>query len=178
MPHKCLKKVNTYYYATRDMSKNPTSNSNIHTNKEEDYIGYFVRKLYHDPKLLKPAALLYIAQRNFSNRNKAFSNISDNYLYEQMVIYELPDNDTTVELKKKFDYEMFYKDNDSLNGVTSILKTKCKGEDSKGREIHVTTMYNNDPIIEPVLWNPNNYIRFRKITIRRVKFGKHVNCKK
>ena len=73
---------------------------------------------------------------------------------------------------------MFYIDNNSLNGVTSILKTKCKGEDSKGREIHVTTRYNNDPKIEPVSWNPNNYIRFRKITISRVKFGKHVNCKK
>jgi hypothetical protein len=73
---------------------------------------------------------------------------------------------------------MFYRDNGSLNGVTSILKTKCKGGDSKGREIYVTTRYNNDPITDPVSWNLNNYIRFRKITISRVKFGKHVNCKK
>lgn len=107
MPHKCLKKVNTYYYATRDMNKNSTSNSNIHTNREEDYIGYFVRKLYYDPQLLKPAAFLHIAQHNFSNRNKAFSNISDNYLYEQMEIYELPDSDTTVELKKNLSMKCF-----------------------------------------------------------------------
>jgi hypothetical protein len=89
------------------MNKNSTSNSNIHTNREEDYIGYFVRKLYYDPQLLKPAAFLHIAQHNFSNRNKAFSNISDNYLYEQMEIYELPDSDTTVELKKNLSMKCF-----------------------------------------------------------------------
>jgi hypothetical protein len=177
MPDKCLKKVNTYYYSTRDMQSNSTSNSNIQTNAEGDYIGFFFRCIYYDSSLLNLAGFLHIKQTNISNRNEKFSNIADSYLSEHMDIFELP-KDNNAELQKKFEYEMFYKDNYSLNGVTSILKTKSKGVDNKGRKIHVTTIYNNDPLKDPVSWNPNNYIRFRKITINRQKLGKCVNCKK
>lgn len=161
-----MKTVATYYYATRDISGNATNNVNSNTNSDGDYVIYSTRLLYKDKYLSKPVAIFNNHSNNIQNANKKFSKINDKYLHERINIFKLNEY-SKIELEKLYNFEVVYKDN-SVDGITTIDKVKCKGKDSKGRDIHVTINFHNNTS-SPVSWNPGNFTNFRRITIKREK---------